>query len=231
MVMSAMLQRNAHLLIRYRPPVPFVNAIHKECFWNLLVLQAGTMKTFAAIEDESTMKRISIVMLLLAASARPQSAKTGAARDAFRRVAERATLAILRSDRDKDETSLDAEKAIDEVRIEAETPAEESIIHVLVQFEMAVFSNNSTRKLLKSQFELDTTVAKTDLGIRDAALINLKSTIPDMEEMQKREVACSDAIVEMLRHKLSTDIPTCSHVVLEKGELKTKVTDYSTAER
>jgi hypothetical protein len=192
-----------------------------------LVLQAGTMKTFAAIEDESTMKRISMVMLLLAASARPQSAKTGAARDAFRRVAERATLAILRSDRDKDETSLDAEKAIDEVRIEAESPEEESIIPLLMQFDVAIVSNNSTRSLLRSQFKLDSTAAKTDLGIRDAAIANMKSNIPDMEEMRNREVACSDAIVAMLRHKLSIDIPACTHVVMENKELKTKVTDYS----
>jgi hypothetical protein len=74
---------------------------------------------------------------------------------------------------------------------------------------------------------LDSTAAKTDLGIRDAAIANMKSNIPDMEEMRNREVACSDAIVAMLRHKLSIDIPACTHVVMENKELKTKVTDYS----
>jgi hypothetical protein len=167
-----------------------------------------------------------IAMLLLIASAGAQSMPHTGVRDAYRRVAYRAALAILRSDPHRDETLLDADKAIDEVRIESSSPEEDSLIPILVHYQAALLANNETRSLLDSQSQLDMLRAResaTMNSVPSKEAENLKANLADRDEMRNRELACSNAIGDMLHHKLSTDLPPCTRVVLPIEEMKTKL--------
>ncbi len=164
------------------------------------------------------MKAITIATLLLTASAGGQPVAHSGVRDPFRRVVQRAALAILRSDSDTFETTLDARKAIDEVTIEANSSEEESVIRLLSEYQLAIVANNSTISLLDSQVKLE--------ALRngfDTEAPYYKAYLADRDEIHKREVACSDAIGDMVRHKLNTDLPSCDRAILKTVELKTKI--------
>ena len=112
------------------------------------------------------MKTVASSMLLLISSAGAQPVTQSGVRDAFRKVVQRASLSILRSatNRNRDETVLDAEKAIDEVKIEANSPEEEAVVSLLVRYQLAVLANNSTRSLMESQLKLDALANGFDTG-------------------------------------------------------------------
>jgi hypothetical protein len=158
------------------------------------------------------MKTVAISMLLLVTQS--------GVRDAFRKVVQRASLSILRSatNRNRDETVLDAEKAIDEVKIEANSPEEEAVVSLLVRYQLAVLANNSTRSLMESQLKLDALANGFDTGAP-----YYKAYLADRDEMRNREVACSDAIGDMVRRKLSRYVPLCDRVQLKRDDLKTKL--------
>jgi hypothetical protein len=92
------------------------------------------------------------VLLLLIASASAQSAPQSGVRDSFRKVAQRATLTILKmkypvdmySEEQNDETQRDAAKSLDEVKIEANSPEEDAVFKLLMKYKFSVYMNNVT---------------------------------------------------------------------------------------
>ena len=168
----------------------------------------------------------SIVLLLLIASASAQSAPPSSVRDPFRRVAQRATLAILRMKfpadmyAETDETERDAAKSLDEVKIEANSPEEDAVFKLLLNYKMSVYMNNVTLLLLDSQLKLDIQFKGLDT---EAAYY--KANYADRTEIYNRQLACSDAIEDMLRHKLSAELPPCTRVILERKELRTRLSN------
>lgn len=137
---------------------------------------------------------------------------------------QRAALTILRMkyptdiDAAEDETKRDVDKALDEVKIEANSPGEEAVFTLLTSYKFSVYLNNVT--LISLELHLKKNIL-TNGPDREAPYF--KAYLSDRNEIYNRQVACSDAIEDMLRHKLSTDLPPCvlARVHPSKEELKT----------